>query len=72
MDANNLADAQALDPKEHYREKIQLFSDYCTEHTITDVPDPYYGGDDGFDKVMDIIEDGCRNLLKKRAGKSLE
>lgn len=70
MDENNLADAQALDPKKQYWEKIKLFSEYCTEHEIIDVPDPYYGGDDGFDNVMDIIEDGCRNLLKTLTGKS--
>ncbi|TVP78957.1 MAG: low molecular weight phosphotyrosine protein phosphatase [Puniceicoccaceae bacterium] len=64
MDESNLADACALDPKGQYRKKIKLFSEYCSEHAITDVPDPYYGGEDGFDHVMDIIEDGCRNLLK--------
>lgn len=69
MDESNLADAQALDPNEQYRDKIKLFGAYCTEHEITDVPDPYYGGDDGFDNVMDIIEDGCRKLLNGLTGK---
>jgi protein-tyrosine phosphatase len=33
------------------------------------VPDPYYGGERGFDHVMDLIEDGCLHLLKElRAG----
>lgn len=72
MDANNLTDAQALDPKQQYRNKIKLFSEYCTEHSIVDVPDPYYGGDDGFENVMDIIEDGCRNLLETLNGKSVD
>jgi protein-tyrosine phosphatase len=64
MDCENLEGARSLDPKGQYHDKIQLFCDYCTEHDATEVPDPYYGGDRGFEHVMDMIEDGCRNLLK--------
>ena len=64
MDEDNLAGARRLDPDQNYQSKIKLFCEYCTEHTETEVPDPYYGGDRGFEHVMDLIEDGCRNLLK--------
>ena len=64
MDRDNLEGARCLDQKGQYHEKIQLFCEYCTEHDETEVPDPYYGGDRGFEHVLDIIEDGCRNLLK--------
>jgi len=64
MDQDNLEGARSLDLKGQYYDKIQLFCEYCTEHDETEVPDPYYGGDRGFGHVMDIIEDGCRNLLK--------
>ncbi len=64
MDQDNLAGARRLDPNKKHWDKIQLFCDYCTEHDVTEVPDPYYGGDQGFEHVMDLIEDGCRNLLK--------
>ena len=64
MDRDNLEGARCLDQKGQYHEKIQLFCEYCTEHDETEVPDPYYGGDRGFEHVFDIIEDGCRNLLK--------
>ncbi len=64
MDEDNLAGARGLDPDQNYQSKIKLFCEYCTEHTETEVPDPYYGGDRGFEHVMDLIEDGCRNLLK--------
>lgn len=65
MDRDNLAGARSLDRKGQYRDKIQLFGDYCTEHAATEVPDPYYGGEGGFERVMDMIEDGCRNLLNQ-------
>jgi len=65
MDCDNLEGARSLDRKGQYHGKIRLFCEYCTEHDETEVPDPYYGGDRGFERVMDIIEDGCRNLLKE-------
>jgi protein-tyrosine phosphatase len=64
MDQDNLAGARSLDRTGQYHDKIRLFCEYCTEHSETEVPDPYYGGDRGFDHVMDMIEDGCRHLLK--------
>ena len=39
--------------------------DYCQEHEETEVPDPYYGGEVGFHKVIDILEDACRNFLRQ-------
>jgi protein-tyrosine phosphatase len=65
MDQENFAGACSLDRERQYFDKIKLFCDYCSEHDETEVPDPYYGGDRGFDHVMDLIEDGCQNLLKE-------
>ncbi|MDG1242282.1 MAG: low molecular weight phosphotyrosine protein phosphatase [Opitutae bacterium] len=65
MDNQNLIDACALDPSAKMHHKVQLFCDYCTNHRQTEVPDPYYGGDHGFEHVLDLIEDGCENLLKQ-------
>jgi protein-tyrosine phosphatase len=65
MDNENLVDARALDPSGDLHHKVQLFCDYCTAHRETEVPDPYYGGDRGFEHVLDLIEDGCANLLKQ-------
>ncbi|MGC6424960.1 MAG: low molecular weight protein-tyrosine-phosphatase [Lentimonas sp.] len=64
MDEDNLLGARKLDPERTNWHKIKRFCQYCTEHEETEVPDPYYGGDQGFEHVMDLIEDGCRNLLK--------
>lgn len=65
MDHQNLEDAQALDTSGRLHHKVTLFCQYCTAHTETDVPDPYYGGAHGFKYVLEIVEDGCANLLKE-------
>jgi protein-tyrosine phosphatase len=63
MDRENLRDALALDPESRYADKVKLFCDFCTDHSEHQVPDPYYGGPEGFEKVLDLLEDGCRNLI---------
>jgi protein-tyrosine phosphatase len=55
MDADNLADLLALAPP-GTRSKVRLLVPHG-------VPDPYYGGPQGFDRVIDIVERGCRELL---------
>ena len=64
MDDENYSNVLALASNEKEREKVRNFCDYCREHTDTSVPDPYYGGADGFEHVLDLLEDGCANLLK--------
>ncbi|MGB0412881.1 MAG: low molecular weight protein-tyrosine-phosphatase [Coraliomargarita sp.] len=65
MDQDNLAGARGLDPTGRFHDRIRLFCEYCSEHSDTEVPDPYYGGERGFEYVMDLIEDGCANLLEQ-------
>ncbi|KAK9734535.1 hypothetical protein RND81_04G146400 [Saponaria officinalis] len=43
--------------------KVKLMCSYCKRHDETEVPDPYYGGQQGFEKVLDILEDACESLL---------
>ncbi|KAL9662310.1 hypothetical protein QQ045_027143 [Rhodiola kirilowii] len=43
--------------------KVKLMCSYCKQHRETEVPDPYYGGPQGFEKVLDILEDACESLL---------
>lgn len=64
MDHNNFSNITRLDKEKKYQHKVRLFTDFCTEHDHEEVPDPYYGGIHGFDLVLDIIEDGCKNILK--------
>lgn len=63
MDHNNLRDLLALDPQKKYRHKVKMMTEYCTEMNGKDVPDPYYDGPEGFEHVLDILEDGCGGLL---------
>ncbi|KAK9279134.1 hypothetical protein L1049_012811 [Liquidambar formosana] len=43
--------------------KVKLMCSYCKKHDETEVPDPYYGGPQGFEKVIDLLEDACESLL---------
>lgn len=63
MDASNMADLTALVRSEEYKQKIYKMTDFCLECTENSVPDPYYGGSEGFEHVLDILEDACRGFL---------
>lgn len=63
MDRANLRDLQDLAPDAESRERLVLFSHF-TDHPETDVPDPYYGGADGFDEVVMICRDGAAGLVR--------
>ncbi|MEZ5302462.1 MAG: low molecular weight protein-tyrosine-phosphatase [Verrucomicrobiales bacterium] len=65
MDHDNLADLRHLDADGAAGGKLRLFCEFCTRHPHTQVPDPYYGGDEGFELVLDLLEDGCANLLNQ-------
>ncbi|KAM0883332.1 hypothetical protein ACQ4PT_031741 [Festuca glaucescens] len=43
--------------------KVKLMCSYCKRHKESEVPDPYYGGAKGFEKVLDLLEDACESLL---------
>ncbi|MCG8525875.1 MAG: low molecular weight phosphotyrosine protein phosphatase [Opitutales bacterium] len=45
--------------------RLNLFSELCDLNEVTDIPDPYYGGEDGFINVVRLIENGCDNLIRK-------
>ena len=65
MDEDNLADVRALDSSGEHSHKIQAFVDYLEELEAPRIPDPYYGGQKGFHRVIELLEDGCKNLLKQ-------
>lgn len=48
---------------EDAHKKVKLMCSYCKKHDETEVPDPYYGGPQGFEKVLDMLEDACESLL---------
>lgn len=47
------------------RARIELFLAYATDLGVDEVPDPYYGRDDGFERVLDLVEAGARRLLAR-------
>lgn len=61
MDRENLADLQRLHATPSAR--VCLFSEFLDESWPTDVPDPYYGGDDGFEYVLDMMQEGCPKII---------
>ncbi len=65
MDEENLADTLLLDPDEKFHEKIKPFVEFLSRTNAPRIPDPYYGGDEGFTHVINLLEDGCAGLLKK-------
>ncbi|KAH7542018.1 hypothetical protein FEM48_Zijuj02G0029000 [Ziziphus jujuba var. spinosa] len=42
---------------------VKLMCSFCKRHDETEVPDPYYGGPQGFEQVLDLLEDACESLL---------
>jgi protein-tyrosine phosphatase len=67
MDNQNLADIKAMDCQS-FTGEMGLFLDFCrnSEYSkYSEVPDPYYGGDQGFSLVLDLIEDASTELLRQ-------
>lgn len=64
MDSENMRNLHRLDKNNQYSDKIVKMTDYCKRCADTEVPDPYYGGAQGFEHVLDILEDACSELLK--------
>ena len=62
-DKANLADLLDICPTEH-RHKVSLFLSHG-DSDYDEIPDPYYGGDAGFELVLDLIEDASEVILKK-------
>ena len=65
MDRSNRSDLHELAPSADARRKIELLRNFDpASPRDAEVPDPYYGGGDGFERVLDICEAGCRGLLQ--------
>jgi protein-tyrosine phosphatase len=73
MDDDNLRAVQALargldrqpqQPKAPMA-RIEPITRHCARFQVRDVPDPYYGGEQGFEQVLDLLEDACSGLLQE-------
>ncbi len=65
MDRSNYRDILQLDPDNLYKDKVRLMCDFATQHRDREVPDPYYGGEAGFDHVINLLLDACDGLLEE-------
>jgi protein-tyrosine phosphatase len=63
MDDENIATLKSLARNLQDLKKIHKITDFSKEWKYTEVPDPYYGGDEGFELVLDLLEDSCEGLL---------
>ena len=64
LDRANLRELLAIAPDEEAAEKVRLLREFDPAASgELDVPDPYYGGDRGFETVLDLVEAACRGLL---------
>lgn len=62
MDYANLSILQRLRPRDA-QSHLGLFLEFAQRHTEREVPDPYYGGPEGFERVLDMVEDAASGLL---------
>jgi protein-tyrosine phosphatase len=63
MDGSNHGDLQQLSPQQTHG-KLRYFLDFATHTGTRDVPDPFFGGDEGFDHALDLIEAAAEGLLE--------
>ncbi len=65
MDENNIASLEQLAPSPEEKEKIHRMVEYLQLKQADHIPDPYYGGEAGFENVLDLLEDACAGLVMK-------
>lgn len=65
MDTSNLSDVQKLAPNASAKAKVKLMMDEVHPGKNVNVPDPYYGGPEGFDNVYDMLDEACEIVAKK-------
>ena len=47
-----------------YSGSVRLMTEFCSRYKASEVPDPYFGGAEGFETVLDLLEDACAGLLQ--------
>ena len=64
MDATNLAAVRRMERLHGGTAVVEPMTRHCSRIQVEDVPDPYYGGEDGFEHVLDLLDDACAGLLR--------
>lgn len=65
MDNSNYKDIMTLAPNEEAKLKVKLILNEIFPNENVDVPDPYYGGQDGFENVFDMLDQACEEIARK-------
>ncbi len=65
MDQSNISDLKRLSSSTEHHDKLSMMCDFAVSRSEKEVPDPYYGGADGFEHVFDILEDACLGLINQ-------
>ena len=68
MDDINISRLHELAPSLEEESKIHRMTEFCVNKIADHIPDPYYGGAQGFENVIDLLEDACGGLLQKIQG----
>lgn len=63
MDDYNIDTLRSMADTLEQTAKVQRVTDYCRHYPVDCIPDPYYGGADGFENVLNILEDACEGLI---------
>ncbi len=64
MDDSNISNLKSMARNGNAISKIYKMTDFCKKYSYDEVPDPYYGGDSGFELVLDLLEDACEGFLE--------
>lgn len=64
MDHANYDDLLAICPEPQLQAKVKLMLEFSEQQDLQEVPDPYYGGNKGFELVLDLIEDASQGLVR--------
>ncbi len=64
MDDSNYSNIMRLSPDLESQKKVHRMVDFSQKHNYDHIPDPYYMGADGFELVLDLLEDACGGLMK--------
>ena len=63
MDDSNVANIKKIMVDEADVKKIKKMTDYQSDKSVTNVPDPYFGGEEGFEYVLDLVNEASKGLI---------
>lgn len=62
-DDSNLRILQEWDEGSQFTEKLKKLSDFVSSEEVDEIPDPYYGGEEGFERILDLLEEATEHAL---------